>query len=111
MLTSEERIAALHERIHKFEHTQQLHRYIAACAAMGSACLVITVLAAIAISKKLIRPFELNSNLMGSMFTETTTLGYIVVALIAFCLGTLVTIFCFRLKKSMDEKEKHNNLM
>ncbi len=31
-------------------------------------------------------------------------LGYILVTVVALCLGVLVTVFCFRLKRRMEDK-------
>ena len=39
----------------------------------------------------------------------TNELGFLVIALIAFVLGVAVTVFCFRLKKWNDEKDKEDD--
>ena len=36
-------------------------------------------------------------------------LGYVLVAVVALCLGALVTAFCFRLKRQIDDKEKRDD--
>ena len=38
------------------------------------------------------------------IFEGNEILGYVLVALVALCLGVLLTVFCFRLKKQRDEK-------
>ena len=40
-----------------------------------------------------------------SSFANNGVLGYIVIALLAFCLGVLVTVFCFRMRNHMNETE------
>ncbi len=42
-------------------------------------------------------------------FEERAILGYVVVALVALCLGVLVTLFCFRLKRHMEEEGKRDD--
>ena len=42
--------------------------------------------------------------MQGSMLAGSGTLGYILIALIAFLLGVCVTVFCFRLKGRQAEK-------
>lgn len=39
----------------------------------------------------------------------TNELSFLVIASIAFVLGVAVTVFCFRLKKWNDEKDKEDD--
>lgn len=36
-------------------------------------------------------------------------LGYVAVALVALCLGVVVTLFCFRLKRHMEKEGKRDD--
>ena len=42
------------------------------------------------------------------MFSDSGALGYIVVALLAFLLGVSVTVFCLRLKKWREKKDRED---
>ena len=43
-----------------------------------------------------------------SLFSGSGALGYIVIALLSFLLGVSVTVFCFRLKKWQDERDRED---
>ena len=107
MRTSEERISELHRRMTAMEKNRNRNRYLIITAAVSAACLAVTVMMAVVIAQL---PVQATSPGIGgasaSSFVDHTVLGYIVVALIAFCLGALVTVFCFRMKKHAEEKEK-----
>ena len=52
-------------------------------------------------------PGAMQGGAAASIFADHAVLGYVVIALLAFCLGTLATVFCFRVKK--HKKEQENN--
>ena len=50
-------------------------------------------------------PGTITGSAAASIFADHASLGYVVVALLAFCLGALVTVFCFRIKKHWKENQ------
>lgn len=109
MRTSEERIRELHRRMNAMEKAGNRRRYRLICAAAFAACLVITVVLASVIAQLPIQaPGEGTGGAAASIFADHAVLGYVVIALLAFCLGTLATVFCFRVKKHMKEQENND---
>ena len=110
MRTSEQRIEELHRRMNALKQAKALRKYRLTCAAACTAALIVTVLIALGVSRF---PIQVNNPVSGgvtaSVFAGNTALGYIVTALIALCLGILVTVFCFRMKRRMNETEKYND--
>ena len=86
MRTSEERIRELHRRMNTLEEADRRRR-----------CRVIARLPVQAAPAGI-------GGAAASIFAEQSVLGYVVIALLAFCLGSLVTIFCFRLKKHLEKE-------
>ena len=102
MRTSEERIRELHCRMDVMQEKEIHRRYVARCTAAAAACLAVAVLLAAVISQAMARVSEYPGGapaFSGSIFADHEALGYVVTAFLAFCLGTLVTILCFRLKR------------
>lgn len=104
MRTSEQRVEELHRRMDNLKKERSSRRYKLQCAAAFAACLAITVAMALIIAGT---PFQSpaagSDSISASIFANNTALGYVVVALLAFCLGALVTVFCFRLRKHREE--------
>ncbi|MBR6020418.1 MAG: hypothetical protein IK055_09415 [Lachnospiraceae bacterium] len=48
------------------------------------------------------------SGLYGSVFGESSTLGYAVIGVLAFALGIVFTMFCFRLRRWREDSEKED---
>ena len=112
MRTSEERVQELHRRMNAMEKARNYRRYRFICAAACTACLTITVVMALVIAQLPIQaPGEAVGSATASIFLNHAALGYVVVALLAFCLGVLVTLFCFRMKKHMKEKENDDRTL
>lgn len=110
MRTSEQRIKELHCRMDTLRQTKALRKYRLICAAACTAALVITVLMALGVSGLPVQSGETASGgVTASVFAGHEALGYIVTALIALCLGALVTVFCFRLRQRIRETEKHDD--
>ncbi len=104
MRTSEERVRELHRRMEAMEKAKSRRRVQLMCAAACTACLAITVAMALVIASLPIRlPGEITGSAAAGIFADHASLGYVVVALLAFCLGALVTVFCFRMKKHRKE--------
>ena len=110
MRTSEERVAELHRRMGALKQAKAMRRYRLTCAAACAAALILTVLAALDVSRLPVWPDGAASgSVSASIFAGNTALGYVAVALAALCLGALVTVFCFRMKQRMNRTEKHDD--
>ncbi|MBR2188397.1 MAG: DUF4179 domain-containing protein [Eubacterium sp.] len=91
MRTSEERVQELHRRMNAMEKAKNRRRYQLMCAAACTTCLAITIAMALVIASLPIQsPGEITGNAAASIFADHASLGYVVVALLAFCLGVLV---------------------
>ena len=105
MRTSEERIQELHHRMDTLAEMKERRNDRIRNAAIVLAALVITVAMALMIANApVLDPGEIGESAAASIFADHSALGYVVIALLAFCLGVLATIFCFRLKKHREEK-------
>lgn len=105
MRTSEERVNEMHRRIETLKRKNARRAELAREAGMGALCLGAAVgiaLAAAAAPKFTAAAGE--ETLTGSIFASRPALGYIAVALAAFCLGGLFTMVCFRLRSRKEEK-------
>ncbi len=111
MRTNEERIAALHSRTVQLRQEQENRRFAAYCAAGMAVCASILVCAALLISRASSLSFSDTAAewMNASIFSDSKSLGYITIAILAFLLGITVTVFCFRLKKWMDRKERKDS--
>ena len=106
MRTSDERVEALHRRMDRRKAEKRHRNYALQCTAACAVCLVITVVMALVIAHAPVRiPDAGADGVSASMFAGHALLGYVVVALLAFCLGAVVTVFCFRLRKHMEGKD------
>ncbi len=107
MRTSEERVQELHRRMNAMENARNRRSYRLISTAACIASLVITVVMALVIAWL---PFQSPGEGVGgaaaSVFSDHAALGYVVIALLAFCLGVLVTVFCVRMNKHMKEQDK-----
>lgn len=105
MRTYDERVEELHRRMTTRKEGKGHRRYLVQSGALGTVCLAMTVMLALLVART---PFQdpemVGSGVTASIFADHAAFGYIVVALVAFCLGTLVTVFCFRLRMHMEEK-------
>ncbi len=107
MRTSEERVKELHRRVNEMKNTQNVRRYRIVCSVAFAACLALIVGVAIFVSKTNIQPSDVNlSSAAASIFTDSSMLGGVVVSLLAFILGVLFTVFCYRLKRHMKESAR-----
>ena len=108
MRTNEERITALHSRALQLKRQRKNQQFFAVCALTGAVCLGLLI----EISSRMpdiadSRFIDGASDAMNaSIFSSGSFLVYIVIAILAFLLGIIVTIFCFRLKKWLDEKDR-----
>ena len=103
MRTSEERVQEMHRRMGALE-TAKTRRYRLVSAVSCAACFALTIGLALVMSRLHTEtPGGVPGSAAASIFTGREALGYVVIAILAFCLGALVTILCFRVRKHTEE--------
>ena len=105
MLTPEERVAEVYRRAAVLQKKRQRRQYLLSCAGAVAACLALAVVMALVIANTPLKsPTAGTSGYTASIFAAQEYLGAIVVAILAFCLGAMVTVFCYRLHRHMEEE-------
>ena len=105
MLTSEERVAEVHRRMADLQRKRERREYLLQCSGAVAACLVLVIVMALVIANMPVQSLGVEAaGFQASMLTGHTVLGTVVVAILAFCLGALVTVFCFRLRRQREEE-------
>lgn len=109
MRTSEERVAELHRRMKSVRQAERRKQYLQ-MGALVSAAWVILLFISVAISRLPVQPAGVGSDGMtASIFASSSALSYIMVSLAGLCLGALVTVFCYRMKRHMEEEDKRDD--
>lgn len=109
MRTSEEKIAELHRRMDELHRSRIHRRYLLICSAAYAGCLVVLGVLATGVSKIPVQAgIMMSGGVTASIFGNLEALGYVVVMLLALCLGVIATIFCFRLKRYMEKEERND---
>lgn len=109
MRTSEERVQALHRRMDAMKKAKRRRKYRLLSTAAYAACFAITLAVALVIKRLPIQNTgKITGGAVASIFAEHASLDDVVIALLAFCLGVLATIFCFRMKNHMKENQDHD---
>lgn len=106
MRTNEERVAAMHRRAAELEKEKRGRQTRILQTVSITACFfVIVILSAMipGISGKQIQESAADV-FSASIFSGSSTLGFLAIGIIAFLLGVTVTVFCFQLKKWQEEK-------
>ena len=108
MRTSEERITELHRRMRVLARKKQLYYSFTGVFAV---CLIAVILFAVGISHlQMVVAFEtISASFSASIFSNHVALKYIVVGIVALCLGILITLFCSRVKYNMGKEEESND--
>lgn len=110
MRTSDERVAELHKRMDTLKKDRDDRNFRVWSAVAVAAAFALTIGLAVLIAKL---PFKMPETEMdgaaASIFAENEALGIIVAAILAFTLGAMVTVFCFRLKKHQEEKQNDDS--
>lgn len=112
MRTDEERINRMHARAAQLNRQKRTNKV----KLMQAAGAVVSFAAVIMLAIFVPQSEDLDSGsqtgqtggMHASIFGDSAALGYIVVAIIAFLLGIAVTIFCFRLRKWQEEKDRQD---
>lgn len=95
MRSNEERVAAVKRRVRQLEAQRRRSRSRIAVLSSAAACLAIIVAAACAmpgVMERLTAGNYAGYETAASIFGGSTTIGYIVIGLLAFVLGVLVTL-------------------
>ena len=110
MRTKEERIAAMHARAAELqrEKRKRLTRLTGGISIV--LCLALVVALAVWMPQLSVALPGTPEGMSASIFSASGTLGYIVVALLAFLLGVSVTVFCLRLKKWREDQDKEDHI-
>ena len=101
MRTSEERVQELHCRMKAMKYKKSIKNYAIKCTVLCAACLAVAIMVA---SLPVIGPDSAPGAAAASIFTDHSALGYIVVAILSLCLGAFVTVFCFRMRKHLEDR-------
>jgi cell division protein FtsW (lipid II flippase) len=108
MRTNEERIAAMHARAAELRKEKRKRETRLAGLTAVVLCLALTVALAAWMPRLSTAMTGAPGAMSASMFSDSGALGYIVVALLAFLLGVSVTVFCLRLEKWREEKDRED---
>ncbi len=100
MLTEKEQITAMHERADRIIEQKKARRIQVITVVAFTVCLALIILAGTVMPGILgqARLSVQNSGMTASILTESSILGFVVIGIMAFILGVLVTILCYRLK-------------
>ena len=111
MRTNEERVAALHERVRQLEYRRQLNitRIVSAAAVAAGLALIVLLGFIIPGAVENVPAFYEEQGMTASILSSNSALGFIVIGILAFILGVLVTILCYRLKRQLGDQGKNNN--
>ena len=111
MRTNEERIAAMHKRAAELEKEKRQRKVRIIQALSAAACFAAVILLAVFMPgfSQSLGSGNSQGGMSASIFSESSALGYIVIGVLAFLLGTAVTVFCFRLKKWQKDKDAEDD--
>ena len=106
MRTNEERILAMHRRANELKNSARARAakiMMAVSAAAGLAAAVLLAIFMPGFSERMISGNHISAWMNASIFSNNSSIGYIIIALVAFLLGVTVTLFCLCLKKWKDK--------
>ena len=109
MRTSEERIEELHRRTAFLRQAKLRRKYRLLGGLAVCICLVLSVLFAAVVAHAPASTIgTISTGATASIFTDHGALGFVMVAVVAFCLGALVTILCYHMKKRVADGDKQD---
>ena len=112
MRSSDERIASLHERAGEMRKTARARKVRIMQITSSVACVAFVIALAAFMPGIETKPMDTApGGLHGSIFTETSSLGYIVVGIVAFLLGTALTMFLFRLREWREDRDREDEAL
>ena len=106
MRTNEERINLMHQRALRIEQENREKKIRWMQLGSAGLALAMTILLALIMPRfaQLSIEGSIPANMNASIFAQSETLSYVVIAIIAFILGVAVTIFCYYLKRSLEDR-------
>lgn len=102
MRTNDERIAEMHARAAEMAGKQRAGRVRVAqsvAAVVSFAAVILLAVFMPKITSPEIAPGGADEGMQASMLSDSGSVSYVVIAIVAFLLGAAVTAFCFKLKK------------
>ena len=108
MRSNEERILAMHRRANELKSRARVRAakvMMAVSAAGGLAAALLLALFMPGFSERMISDENMSAWMNASIFSGSSSIGYFVIALVAFLLGVTVTLFCFCLKRWKNREE------
>ena len=111
MRTNEERIAALHARAGeiRIENRQRQVKVLQFAGTAVCLCIVIAMALWMPTVGNMALPVGTGA-MSASIFSNSSHVGYVVIGLVAFLLGVLLTIFCFRLQKWQKQNRQDDHV-
>ncbi|MBQ1390304.1 MAG: hypothetical protein IIY82_01015 [Firmicutes bacterium] len=108
MRTSEERLAKMYQRAGELRQQRRNRTVLGLQAAVSGLTLTAVILLAVFLPRFAVGgdPGQIPDNLRASIFTESPMLSYVVIAVLAFLLGIMVTVFCFYLRKLQQGNDR-----
>ena len=109
MRDTDERLRAVLCRAEALDAEEKRRRGVLLAAASVAACLVLIVLAAFAmpgLTAQLSDAPGAEGAVSASLFADSKALGYLVIGILSFLLGTAVTVLCFRLRDAAGRRDK-----
>ncbi|MCR5767184.1 MAG: DUF4179 domain-containing protein [Lachnospiraceae bacterium] len=110
MRTDEERLAALHKRAAAIEEQRNTRRTWIVTSVAMIASLGLLVLVGLLLPGLLDPASSIGQDpgMTASILTESSVLGFVVIGVLAFVLGVLVTVLCYRLKTGKANENTHS---
>ena len=109
MRTPEEQLTELHRRMDVIRQKRIRRARILSVSAVA-VCFVLAVLFAAAVARAPIQASgTMSAGATASIFADHAALGFVAVAVIAFCLGAMVTVLCDRLRNAAEGGDKRDD--
>lgn len=112
MLSHEQRIAEVRQRVLKIEGRRRMRRVRLITAGSGLLCLSLILGMSFAMPAVAERAAYYGSGgfeAAASMFAAGSVRGYILIALVAFVLGVCFTVLCFRIRQVQHDRRGNEN--
>lgn len=112
MLSHEQRIAEVRQRVLKIEGRRRMRRVRLITAGSGLLCLSLILGMSYAMPAAAERTASYGYNdfeTAASMFASGSVRGYIFIALAAFLLGVCFTVLCFRIRQIQHDRRGNEN--
>ncbi len=105
MRSYDDRLDALNKRAAEIKKEQRKKRILAAQAACVCLCLALLGTLAAFMPRLTVKQLQETSNeMIASVFTQSSTLGFLVTGILSFMLGIAVSVFCMYLNRWNKEK-------